>query len=334
MLSKIYRYLYERRRRVKSRPYGYLYLPNYNTKSKIMDNTSNLYNEHGERLHEFFIRDKHLRSYPYRVSRYFHFDRYNLQLKTHFYSHESMLETQGTPDRKFGFLIESPTVVPKSYRLFDTFKGLEKDFDLIFTYSDYLLNKLDNARFTPFCATLYNSEFAPNDSYLKKDKDISILSSNKLMCELHKFRYDLAYKCKNEKLADTFGTFDGGDLVSLTDTLLRYRYSICIENNIEPYFFTERIICAFANQTIPIYLGTTKINEFFNPDGIIQITTKSDIKKVLKECTKENYEARIPAILDNYERCKKFTEPFDYMWENHLKDLNIPYQDSPKILAR
>ena len=104
----------------------------------------------------------------------------------------------------------------------------------------------------------------------------------------------------------------------MTEPLRDYRYNICIENAQEAYLFTEIIICAFANQTIPIYLGATKIGDFFNTDGIIQIDTKSDIKKVLKECTKEEYERRLPAILDNYERVKKFTKPFDYLYENYL----------------
>ena len=138
------------------------------------------------------------------------------------------------------------------------------------------------------------------------------------MCELHKYRYDLAWKCKKEKLADTFGTFDGGNIVGIDETLRNYRFTIAIENIIEPYFFTERLICALANQTIPIYLGATKINEFFNPNGIIQISEKSDIEEILKGCTKEEYEKRLPAILENYEKVKQYTKPFDYIWENYL----------------
>ncbi len=320
MFNNIERYIKTVYRRKKHKYYGYCYLPNYNHKAPFEEGDSNLYNEFGEKLEVFFIRDKHYRTHPYRDSRYFMWDRYNFGLKTHFYSHESMLETEGKPDRRYGFLTESPAIVPKSYKLFDKFKGLEKDFDLIFTYSEKILNEVENARFAPFGATLYNGSFSPENVYQTKTKNVSILSSNKLMCDLHKYRYDLAWKCKNENLADTFGTFDGGKLVGIDDTLRDYRYSICIENLVEPYFFTERLVCALANQTIPIYLGATKVDKFFNPDGIIQINTKSDIDKVLKECTKENYEAKLPAILDNYERVKKYTKPFDYIYENYLSE--------------
>ncbi len=319
MYNKIFKYFYQRFRRVKNKAYGYVYLPNYNNRYKIKEGSSNLYNEYGEKLEEFFLRDKHLRHEPYRMSRYFQFDRYNLGLKTHFYSHESMLETQGNPDRRYGFLTESPAIVPKSYKLFDKFKGLEKDFEYIFTYDADTLEKIDNARYVPFGASLYNGSFSAPDCYKHKTKNVSILSSNKLMCDLHKYRYDLAHKCKNYNLADTFGTFDGGGLVTLDDTLREYRFSICIENLVSPYFFTERLVAALANQTVPIYLGAEKIGEKFNLDGIITINTKSDIDSILKECTKENYESRLSAILDNYERVKEYTMPYDYLYTHYIK---------------
>ena len=319
MYNKIFKYFYQRFRRVKNKAYGYVYLPNYNNRVKIQEGSSNLYNEYGEKLEEFFLRDKHMRQHPYRMSRYFQFDRYNLGLKTHFYSHESMLETQGNPDRRYGFLTESPAIVPKSYKLFDKFKGLEKDFEYIFTYDADTLEKIDNARYVPFGASLYNGSFSEADCHKHKTRDVSILSSNKLMCDLHKYRYDLAWKCKNYNLADTYGNFDGGNLVTLDDTLRDYRFSICIENLVSPYFFTERLVAALANQTIPIYLGAERIDEKFNLDGIIQINTKTDIEKVLKECTKENYENRLNAVLDNYERVKEYTMPYDYLYTHYIR---------------
>lgn len=319
MYHKIFEFFYRRFRRKKNRAYGYVYLPNYNTRARIEEGSSNLYNEFGEKLDEFFLRDKHFRTTPYRMSRYFVFDRYNIGLKTHFYSHESMLETQGDPDRRYGFLCESPAIVPKSYKLFDKYKGLEKDFEYIFTYSDKILQQIDNARFVPFASFLYNASFAPADIYTRKDRNVSIISSDKIMCDLHKFRLDLAFRCKNNHWADTYGTFDGGKYVTLDNVLRNYRFTIAIENCVEPYFWTERIVSALANQTIPIYLGATGIGDYFNPDGIIQITTASDMEKVLKMCTKEEYEQRLPAVLDNYERVKKMHVPMDYLYENYLQ---------------
>lgn len=302
--------------------YGKIYYPNYNLDFEFYDGDSNLYNEFGEKLEIFFLRDNVLAFKPYRRTRNFMFDRYNFGLKTHFYTHKHILETMGHPDRKYAMLIESEAIARSAHNLFFRHKGLNKDFDLIFTHSARILDTFDNARFVPFCSMIWQRNEVTDDTYMHKTKNVSILSSDKLMCPLHKFRYDLAYRCKNEGLADTFGTFDGGPLINLSDTLKDYRYSICIENEVQPYFFTERLLTAMAFHTVPIYLGATEIDKFFNLDGIIKITTKDDIKEVLKQCSKEDYESRLPAIKDNYNRALEYESPMDYMYEKYVKRIS------------
>ena len=301
--------------------YGKVYYPFYNWSVKMQSVEPEIYNKQGERLRTIFIRDAIFTNLCNSTSKYFAWDWYNFGLPVHFYTHNSMLETMGNPQKRFGALVESESILPEDYKIFKKHKGLEKDFDLIFTYSEELLETIPNARFTPFCCAPWNADRLEDDAYTRKDKNVSILSSHKTMCDLHKFRLQTAIMCKNENIADTFGTFDGGSFVDLDDTLRRYRFSICIENDTAPYFFTEKITSAFVAQTIPIYLGASKIDKFFNLDGIIKIDTKSDIKKVLSQCTKEEYESRIKAVLDNYERVKEFICPYDYMFQNHMKDV-------------
>lgn len=281
----------------------------------------NLYNEFGEKLEVFFIRDIHGAHAGLRRSRRILWDNYDFGLKTHFYTNNCMLQTMGKPDKRYGALVESESIVPNDYKIFETHKGLEKDFDLIFTCSAKILDSLSNARFVPFAANIWNEDSIAPDLHTKKSKNVSFVSSDKIMCELHKFRLDLALRCKRENLCDTFGRFDGGAYIeNISDTLNDYRFAICIENDISPYYFSERLTSALAAQTIPIYLGATEIDKFFNSDGIIQITTKSDIKEILKQCTKEEYERRLPAVLDNYKRVMaQYTSKYDYLWEKYLK---------------
>ena len=314
---------YERTHTGKSLVYGKIYYPNYNLDFPVSNRDSNLYNEFGEKLKIYFIRDGICAHNPNRGARYFLFDRYNFGLDTHFYSHERMLETMGNPKHRFGLFMESEAIVPKSYKIFDKHKGLEKDFDLIFTYSAKLLDTLDNARFVPFCSSPWNQDSMEDDRYLRKTKNVSILSSDKLWTPLHKYRYDLAMKCKREGLADTFGTFDGGSMVKMADTVNDYRYTFAIENDISPYFFTERLTSAFVAQTVPIYIGATEIDKFFNPDGIIKISTKDDIEKVLKNCNEEDYANRLPAIKDNYERVKDYFNSNDFMYKKYLEPMGV-----------
>jgi len=129
-------------------------------------------------------------------------------------------------------------------------------------------------------------------AYEKKQKDVSIVSSNKENCDLHRFRIDVARRCKKEGIADTFGTFDGGTYSDISESLKEYRYSIIVENTISDYFFCEKITNCFAAQTIPIYLGARKIDEFFNADGIIHIEMKdlNEIENIMIDFVNREYD--------------------------------------------
>ena len=300
--------------------YGKIYYPYYNL--SVHHNGGgdlNVYNEYGEKLEVFFIRDIHGAHAGIRRSKRILWDSYDFGLKTHFYTNNCMLQTMGKPNKRYGALVESESIAPNDYKIFDENKGLEKDFDLIFTYSAKILDSISNARFVPFAANIWNEDSIAPNLFEKKSKNVSFLSSDKIMCELHKFRLHLALRCKKENLCDTFGTFDGGErLDSIAPTLNDYRFTICLENDISPYYFSERLTSALAAQTIPIYLGATEIDKFFNIEGIIKITTKSDIKEILKQCTKEEYERRLEAVIDNYNRALQFTSKHDYLYDNYF----------------
>ncbi len=305
--------------------YGKIYLPIYNLKYEISSEEPVIYNRDGEAMRTFFIRDLHMAHNPYYSSKYFAWDRYNFALKTHFYTHNAMLETMGSPDYRYGWLLESEAIVPDDYNVFKKYKTLNKEFNSIFTYSDRILDTVDNAKFFPGCAeTWYGKPIGggkmSEDAYNRKTKNISIVSSDKVSCELHKYRIDLARKYKNDSSVDTFGTFDGGLPIKIGESLQDYRYSIVIENFISSYFFTERITNCFAAQTIPIYIGAAKIDDFFNTDGIIQIHPKdfSNIDKIIKQCCQEDYEQRIPAVKENYRRVQKYVNVLDYLYEEYL----------------
>lgn len=285
-----------------------------------------IYNNNGERMEMFFLRDKHIASEPYAFPYPTHFmwDRFNIGLDTHFYSHNQMLERMGNPSRCYGLLIESEGIVPRDYDIFKNNPGLNKNFNLIFTHSEKVLNDVDNARFLPTCANLWygtprgGGEFDIN-AYQHKEKNASIVSSGKVMCALHDYRLSMARRCRCQGLADAFGTFDGGSPIKIADSLSKYRYSIVVENYISPYFFTEKITNCFAAMTVPIYLGASKIGEFFNPNGIIVLKEGDDIQKVLAQCNEKDYCSRIEAIKDNYARALEYRSVWDMMYNRYLK---------------
>lgn len=280
-----------------------------------------IYNAEGHPLETYFIKNRHSRHAPFgHEGKYFFWDRYNYGLDTHFYGPEAMTGTLGKPAVKYGMLTESRTIVPKDYEVFHRNRGLEKDFRYIFTYDDRILNEIENARFYPVAAGIWNSEMREG-RYREKDRDLSILSSDKVMCALHRFRLELARLCKRDGLADTFGRFDGGGYVEKVDeTLNRYRFSIIIENDVSDYYFSERLTSCFAAQTVPVYLGARRIGDFFNTDGMILLGSADleEAESLIAECTRERYEAMLPAVLDNYERVKEYVNMQDYLYEHYL----------------
>ena len=307
---------------------GIIYYPNY-SKGVVQDSTEYIiYDAQGIPMRTFFLRDDKFSNIPasYQSTRFL-FDRYNYGLKVHFYTHKMMLETIGNPQKRYGMFIEPESIAPEDYAIFDQNKGLEKDFDLIFTHTERFLEKFDNARLFSLCAATWNILSDENGNLPQnwkelKTKGISVLSSDKIMCPLHKFRLELAKKCKKEGLADTFGTFDGGKFVPVSETLNNYKYSIAVENEVSAYWFTEKILNCFGSLTIPIYIGAAKIDKFFNPDGIIRIKDSDfdNIDKILKNCTEEEYYNRSSAVIENYYKAKEYSNSGDLLYTKYLEN--------------
>lgn len=291
-----------------------------------------IYNAKGEKMRTFYLQDLLTPDYPLSFvygskPQYINWDRYNYGLPIHFYTHDNVLRTNKYAVKKFAYFIESEEILGCDYQLFDKNPGLEKEFNAIFTTSAKHLDKYPNAKFCPAGGLWYTKPSgggqANPEMYRKKTKNISIISSDKTMCPLHIARIEISKKLKRNGLADTFGTFDGGPKIKINKTLDDYRYSIAFENNVAPYYFTEKIMNCFAAQTIPVYVGATEIGRFFNTDGIIMTTAKELLEnpeKVLKQCTTEEYERRLPAVIDNYNRVWQYSVIEDWLYTNY-KDL-------------
>lgn len=310
---------------VQTKIYGKIWTPIYNRYSKIDGNEPQIYNADGTPLRTFFLRDKHFVFANMQVSKYFMFERYNFELPVHFYTHSAMRQLMGTPDKRYGLLLESKEITPQDYRIFERNPNLAKEFDAVFTFDEKLLEKLPNAKEFCQCAQInFFGEDANSVNCEQKIKNISICSSKKCSCDLHRLRYEWALKFKNNPTlgVDTFGSFAGGGFCSVFDYLRDYRYSIVVENAVLPYWFTEKILNCFATRTVPIYVGHKKILERFNADGIILIEPKNyaNIEKIIKQCSAADYANRLPAIEDNLRRVQTYMNSFDRLYEQYLQE--------------
>lgn len=300
--------------------YGKVYMPYPMFSRQIPE----IYNKDGQKVEVFFIRDSHM-ALPHinfdGGGGGIFWDHWNISLPVHFYTGFSMLETMGNPIKRYGWLCESQSIATKEYELFDTYLGLHKDFDLVFTFSETLLERFQNFRLLLCWFWWYGNETyngirdkvqITDLAYQKKDKNISMVCSEKLACKMHKVRHSFAKDALRSGKVDVFGGFNHRPMPFKSQSLEHYRYQIVVENDISPFYFTEKILDCFASMTIPIYLGATKIDKFFNMDGIITLKENSNLDSLLKTCCKEDYQSRLEAIRDNYYRL------FDYNVENKI----------------
>lgn len=202
----------------------------------------------------------------------------------------------------FGWLLESPSVHPEliSYFKTDTENKL-KYFKKIFTHNIELI-KL-NKKFEFLAPTGYWVDENINTS---KSKLVSMITSNKRHTPLALKRYEFAKYYYNK--IDIFGK--GFHPIYKKETgLAPYYFSVVIENDATPDYFSEKILDCFATKTIPIYLGCKNIGKYFDIDGII-LFENFDFKSL----TTSNYNERIKSIENNFKLVKSYKLPEDNLY--------------------
>ena len=217
-------------------------------------------------------------------------------------------------DKKVALLIEPRAIVPEAYEYISKHYD---EFKYVFTGDDELL-KLPNAKPIIWGGVWYREENP------KKTKLISMICSNKELCELHKERKRIARKYKDK--IDVYGTIDGGTYID--DNIHKdYMYEVVIENDIQNIWLTEKICNCFATKTIPIYYGARKIDDYFNSEGIIHCKSVQEIEDWINRILESpqwfidfyNYSKKYIDI--NYELSKQY-ENFDtWFYKRYEKEI-------------
>ena len=235
---------------------------------------------------------------------------------------DSAVQRVDTPDyTNIALMIEPRTIMPLGYEFLE--KGGWKHFKYVYTHDSRLLDSIPNAKLI-----LVGAVWGYSD--VTKSKFCSLCCSFKEMCELHMARKELAYKYTDNPFIDVYGDYMGKGSVPwvlCSDYLKDYRFSIIIENNIDDYYFTEKILNCFAHKVIPVYWGARKIDEYFNKQGIFHVESKADIEEFVDIMTKNPelpemyYDSVKNAIDDNYKRVRSYSRFEDWLFSNYGDDL-------------
>lgn len=188
------------------------------------------------------------------------------------------------------WLLEPHLLHPENY---DIAVFRRNEFDAVLVHSNPNLNM---AKWYPF-----GGSWIPFERWgmYSKTKDVSILLSEKNTLEGHRLRHQVV-----EKIGDRIDVFMG--IPDKFSALAPYKFSIIIESESTPDYFTEKIIDCMSVGTIPIYYGSPNIGDHFYDLGIIQVWSLEDIGIALDMDMEEEYSFRKNSAMVNQNICLSY----------------------------
>lgn len=149
----------------------------------------------------------------------------------------------------------------------------------------------------------YNLDYddLKNMKPLKKLDKISIVYSNKNMCEGHSKRIKFLNALINSNISHYIDVFGDGftPIPDKWDAIVNYKYHLVIENEIQEDYWSEKLADSFLGFAYPIYSGCPNINKYFdeNSISIIDISNFDKARQKIKEIIETNlYDKRIREI--------------------------------------
>ena len=222
-----------------------------------------------------------------------------------FYFDESILNaTKSNNKKKYAWLFESKLIISPLYEnIINNLEQYLEIFDLIFTNSKEMEKIHPRIKWAPASGV-----WIKDPKICDKSKLISFISSNKNLTEGHKVRMKLIESIGDK--VDLYGR-NINPIEYKEQALCDYMFSIAIENGFYEGYFTEKIMDCFATGTIPIYKGDPLISNYFNPEGIINLTEEFEVSP-------EIYHSKIKYVEENFKIVKNYPLPEDYVYLNYF----------------
>lgn len=209
---------------------------------------------------------------------------------------------------QYAWLLESKWISPAIGHMKENPKKYLDRFTMIFTHDQELLALDDKFKFVP----AQGSWIQNPHPILLKNKLVSMIASNKDWCTGHQERLKWVSKLRNS--LDLYGR-GFNEIANKEQGLNDYYFSVAIENGQYETYFTEKILDCFLTYTIPVYLGSPDIGEYFNTDGIIFLDESFNPR----DLSEDMWWSKLNAIEDNYHRALKMEILEDYIWENYFQ---------------
>lgn len=209
---------------------------------------------------------------------------------------------------QIALLLEAFFLHPEDY-----ITAMQKPFDYVLTSNAYMARNMGWLYYPKGGSWINEKDWGVHE----KTKDISILLSPKDKLPGHRLAHAIAEKFKDQ--VDVFG-LDGW--VSKEIALRHYRYSIVIEAERTPGFFSEKLIDCLSMGTVPIYWGDPEIScpfgEGFFTQGMLHIDELETLERLLSQRNigSMGYPST-EIIMKNLETSKNYRIAEDNIWKKY-----------------
>ena len=145
---------------------------------------------------------------------------------------------------------------------------------------------------------------------------ISLIASMKNDFEGHKLRHKLIAfdKSHTDQLLKPLGRAyeQFNDMIT---ALVPFKYSVVIENSIEPHYFSEKILNCLACKTIPIYWGHKSVKQYFDTSNWLFFSDLEDGYEKIKFASSGKHIVSQDKIHENYTQAKSYSNLYKRMCE-------------------
>lgn len=216
-------------------------------------------------------------------------------------------------DFKVAWLLEPPSIKNTAQNI----RFVQQKFDMILSYLPIEDLGVDQEKFV--CLPAAGSWIQPQEAY-EKTRDISIIASSKRDTFGHRLRHEIVDL--NRGNLDLYG-YGYRPIESKTEGLLPFRFSVVVENEKYPMFFSEKLIDCMLCRAVPIYWGASDISDIFDTRGILSFNDKSEVAGLLSKATPDLYASLLESIEYNYSVALKYARIDDIMHDVILERMAL-----------
>lgn len=195
----------------------------------------------------------------------------------------------------------------------------QSNYKHILTFEEDILNNCNNAKLFEFGTTSFeNLDY----TYPEKKFSLSHVCGSKLHTIGHELRQDILYSQNKINIPIDFylsnvktdhhqghikckeinNKFNNPTLGDSKFPLFNSMFSLCVENTIKKYYFSEKLIDCLLYKSLPVYFGCSDIHNYFNIDGFIIFNTIDEFFEKINLLTPQYYNERVGIIEENYQK--------------------------------